>query len=89
MAARCPKWSKGLKEKFKSHIIHRRINPLKSDKQYIETVHAAYFPDRPYSTFRKNYLSSVSEWNSGQEFRKADKLRRSSKFWLVLFFIIG
>ena len=64
-AGRCPKWSTSLKEDFRRHIEAKRINPKRTDKEYILQIRDRYYPGRPDDTFLKNYNASVSEWRIG------------------------
>ena len=82
---RCPKWSKELKSGFRDHIINNRINPQRSDKQYVESIRARYYPNRPYNTFRKNYNASIAEWRAGESIRAAAEARAGECHFPLLF----
>jgi phosphate-selective porin len=66
MSTRCPKWGTKLKADFRRHIEARRINPNKTDRAYILSIHDRYYKGRPDTTFIENYNASVAEWRIGR-----------------------
>ena len=87
-AGRCPKWSTSLKEDFRLHIEAKRINPKRTDKEYILQIRDRYYPGRPDDTFLKNYNASVSEWRIGHYVNAYNNRHKDREFcflWLVCF----
>ena len=72
---RAVKWNASHKAKFRTLILQRKIDPKRSDANYIDKIRAKHFADRPVLTFRINYISSVSEYKIGQALNEANKAR--------------
>jgi hypothetical protein len=74
---RAVKWNASHKAKFRTLILQRKIDPKRSDTDYIDKIRAKHFADRPVLTFRNNYKSSVSEYKIGQALNAANKARET------------
>ena len=61
MSTHCPKRDTKLKAEFRKHIEARHINPNKTSRAYILSIHDRYYKGYPDATFIKNYNTSVAE----------------------------
>ena len=73
MSTHFPKWDTKLKAEFRKHIKVKCINPNKTDRAYILSIHDLYFKGHPDATFIKNYNASVAEWCIGHYVNEYNK----------------
>jgi hypothetical protein len=88
MPYRTPKWGNSLKAYFRRHIEQRRINPNRTDRDYILKIRNKFFPGRPDKTFIANFNSSVAEWRNGfyvNEYNKSKNKCESCFSSFILF----
>ena len=73
---RAQKWDTALKADFRKKIENGKINPNRSDKEYIEEIRQRYYPDRTPKTFLGNWKTSIGEYRAGLVIAKANKAAR-------------
>ena len=73
---RARKWDTALKADFRKKIENGKINPNRSDKEYIEEIRQRYYPDRTPKTFAGNWKTSIGEYRAGLVIAKANKAAR-------------
>ena len=79
---RATKWGKAHKNRFRDLIQEKKINPNKSDRAYIDKINERYF-QRPATTFRNNYKTSIAEWRIGAAINEANALNEGKNCDLV------
>ena len=88
MPSRTLKWGNSLKAYFRQHIEQRRINPNRTDRDYILKIRDKFFPGCPDKTFIANFNSSVAEWRNGfyvNEYNKSKNKCESCFSSFILF----
>ncbi len=73
---RAQKWDTALKADFRKKIENGKIDPNRSDKEYIEQIHQCYYPDQTPKTFAGNWKTSIGEYRAGLVIAKANKVAR-------------
>ena len=87
MPSRTPKWGNALKAEFRQHIEQRRINPNKTDRDYILKIRDKYYPGRSDKTFIANYNSSVAEWRNGFYVNEYNKNKKKCESYFSSFIL--
>ena len=73
---RAQKWDTALKADFKKKIENGKINPNRSDKEYIEEIRQCFYPNRTPKMFVGNWKTSIGEYRAGLVIVKANKAAR-------------
>ena len=73
---RAQKWDTALKADFRKKIENGKIDPNRSDKEYIEEIRQHYYPDRTPKTFTGSWKTSSGEYRAGLVIAKANKAAR-------------
>ena len=87
MPSRTPKWGNALKAEFRQHIEQRRINPNRTDRDYILKIRDKFYPGRADKTFIANYNSSVAEWRNGFYVNEYNKNKKKCESYFSSFIL--